>query len=154
MRNLTAKKSQNFREELSEVFVYLGEAITMTRNKRRELIANNPRDGSPGRVIRLPPDFTEPIMKTNILTRVSKIGLAACLALVLGISSADASHYGYGQGYSQPQYSPRSYSGYGQGYGQRSYSPSQYGGGYNRAPQHCQPQYRPQPQYGYQGGYR
>ncbi len=37
------KNSQHFREELSDVFVLLGEAITMTRNQRRELIANFPR---------------------------------------------------------------------------------------------------------------
>lgn len=89
-------------------------------------------------------------MNTNVFSRVSKISLAACLALVLGANFAYASHYG--QGYSQPQYSPRPYSGYGQNYGQRSYGSPSYG--YQRPIQPCHPHYQPQPRYGYQGGYR
>ena len=86
-------------------------------------------------------------MNTNVFTRVCKISLAACLALVLGTSFADAGHYGsYGHGYSR-NYQPSQH-----GYGQRSYSPPQYGG-YHQ-PQHCRPQYQPQPHYGYQGGYQ
>lgn len=102
-------------------------------------------------------------MNTNVFTRVCKISLAACLALVLGTSFANAGHYGcyggyggYGQGYSNygqsysRNYQP-SYQGY--GYGQRSYNPPQYGG-YSGSSHYCRPNYQPQPHYGFSGGYQ
>ncbi len=88
-------------------------------------------------------------MNTNVFARVCKISLAACLALVLGTSFADASHYG--RSYSHQHRQP-SHHGHG-GYGQRSYNPPQYGG-YHRPPQHCAPRYQPQPHYGFSGGYQ
>lgn len=86
-------------------------------------------------------------MNTNVFSRVCKISLAACLALVLGNSFADAGHYG--RGYSHDHHQP-SY--HGSGYGHRSYGLPQYGG-YHRPPQHCRPHYQAQPHYGHQGGY-
>ena len=81
-------------------------------------------------------------MNKNVFSRVCKISLVACLALVLGTSFADASRYG--QGYSH-KYQPSHH-----GHGQLSYRPAPHGS-YHRPPQHCAPRYQPQPHYGYQG---
>ncbi len=81
-------------------------------------------------------------MNTNVFARICKISLAACLALVLGTSFADASHYGR----SQSHHHQPSYGGY--GHRQPSY------GGYHRQPQHCAPRHQPQPHYGFSGGYQ
>jgi hypothetical protein len=93
-------------------------------------------------------------MNTTSITRVCRISLVACMALVLGSSIANAGHYG--QSYSHHHHSSYQGHGYGyqgHGYSQRSYSRPQYGG-YQRPSHYCPPQHRSQSHYGYRGGYQ
>ncbi len=98
-------------------------------------------------------------MSANILTRLAKVGVLCCGALVMSASVASA-HHGYGyapQHRPQPQYQNP-------GYGSPRFAPQGYGGyggfsngGYNHNHHHhCPPRFQPQyPRGGYSNnGYR
>lgn len=89
-------------------------------------------------------------MSANILTRLAKVGVVACVALVMSASVASA-HHGYGyapQFRPQPQYQNP-------GYGSPRFIPQGYGnGGFNRGHHHCPPRFQPQyPRGGYQNNF-
>jgi hypothetical protein len=86
-------------------------------------------------------------MSTHSFSRILKISVAVCLALVLASDIAGAGQYG--PSYSHNHHYQPSHN----GYGQRSYVPPQHND-YYRPPQHCRPHYQPQPHSGYQNRYR